>query len=63
MSGTGPKSGSEGLRLTGQTYYRLDGDLGIDPEEDAVSRYNAKSLTNWPDRVVCNMSTVQTEPR
>ena len=31
-----------GLRLTGQTYYRLDGDLGIDPEEDAVSRYNAK---------------------
>lgn len=31
-----------GLQVTGQTYYRLDNDLGITDDEDAVSRYKAK---------------------
>lgn len=31
-----------GLQITGQTYYRLDKDLGIIEDDDAVSRYNAK---------------------
>ncbi len=31
-----------GLQLTGQTYYRLDKDLGFIDDDDAVSRYNAK---------------------
>lgn len=31
-----------GLQITGQTYYRLDKNLGFTDEDDAVSRYNAK---------------------
>ncbi|MDE6741497.1 MAG: hypothetical protein K2J58_04120 [Muribaculaceae bacterium] len=31
-----------GLQITGQTYYRLDGQLGFNEEDDAVSRYNTK---------------------
>lgn len=31
-----------GLQVTGQTYYRLDKDLGIIEDDDAVSRYTAK---------------------
>lgn len=31
-----------GLQITGQGYYRLDKDLGIIDDDDAVSRYNAK---------------------
>lgn len=31
-----------GLQITGQTYWRLDDQLGFNEEDDAVSRYNAK---------------------
>lgn len=31
-----------GLQITGQTYYRLDDTLGLNEEDDAVSRYNTK---------------------
>ena len=31
-----------GLQITGQTYYRLDGEFGMDEDEDEISRYNAK---------------------
>lgn len=31
-----------GLQITGQTYYRLDGAIGLDDDDNAVSRYNAK---------------------
>lgn len=31
-----------GLQITGQTYYRLDHNLGIIEDDDAVSRYNGK---------------------
>lgn len=31
-----------GLQITGQTYYRLDDNLGFNEEDDAVSRYNTK---------------------
>lgn len=31
-----------GLKLTGQVYYRLDGDLGFDEGDDAISKYNGK---------------------
>ncbi len=31
-----------GLKLTGQVYYRMDGDLGLDEGDDAISRYNGK---------------------
>lgn len=31
-----------GLQITGQTYYRLDGTLGITDDDEAISRYNAK---------------------
>lgn len=31
-----------GLKFTGQTYYRLDNSLGIDEDDDGVSRYKAK---------------------
>lgn len=31
-----------GLQITGQTYYRLDDQLGFNEEDEAVSRYNTK---------------------
>lgn len=31
-----------GLQITGQTYYRLDGAIGLDDDDNSVSRYNAK---------------------